>query len=247
MKPEEVELLNNQIELMLSIQYRGMSDDARKHLVDSMAEIKAQYEAAAEKRDAEDADEKTKKYYAGICESIAKGLPNITKGALAAATAFKKGDYINGTAAIMDICAAAAPIVGSLFLAGGPPGALIGALFSVVGQLLSFFGPQQPSLKDQIKDMMLGLEAEAELRTMQSVGDSIDVYAANLLMASKTLPGILRLPLLTDDDAVVATGRRFRDTVLSLGGSRSPADTLRSSARTRSLRSLMRRHSSASC
>ena len=72
------------------------------------------------------ADAATKEKYAGICNSIAGGLPDITKGALTAANAFRRGDSINGTAAIMDICAAVAPIIGSLFTAGGPPGALFG-------------------------------------------------------------------------------------------------------------------------
>ena len=201
MKPEELALIDKQLELMLTIQFRGMNEGERRYLTNSMATIRYQYEEAGKKRDAADVDEKTRKYYAGICESIAKGLPSITKGALSAATAFQKGDYLNGCAAIMDICAAAAPIIGGLAAAGGPPGALVGALFSVVGQLLTFFGPKQPSLQSQIKDMMLGLEAEEMLRTMSSVGDSIDVYAAQLISASQELPAILALPLQTEDDA----------------------------------------------
>lgn len=38
-------------------------------------------------------------------ENLAKALPNVTKGTLSAITAFKNGDAISGSAAIMDICA----------------------------------------------------------------------------------------------------------------------------------------------
>jgi hypothetical protein len=198
---EELELLDKQLELMLALQYIDLEPEARKVFDSSITRIRAEYEAAAAKRDAAGADEETRKYYAGICQSIAGALPNITKGALSASSAFQRGDYMNGAAALMDICAAAAPILGSLFAAGGPPGALIGALFSVVGQLLSFFGPKQPSLKDEIKDMMLGLESEAKLNTMKSIGDSIDVYFEKMLKTSKALPGILALPLKTEKQA----------------------------------------------
>jgi hypothetical protein len=201
MKAEEFKFIDKQIELLQATLFQGMSPEIRQNLLDSIEDIRKEYEEAADKRDDADADEKTRKYYERICESIAKGLPNITKGTLAAANAFNKGDYMNGTAAIMDICSAAAPIIGSLFTAGGPPGALIGALFSVVGQLLAFFGPKQPSLKDQIKDMMLGLEAETTLRTMLSVGDSIDVYADKLTNAATKHSDILKLPLKTETDA----------------------------------------------
>ena len=102
MKPEELVLIDRQLELMLAIQFGGMNEGERRYLTKSMAAIRYQYEEAAKKRDAADVDEKTRKYYAGICESIAKGLPSITKGALSAASAFQKGDYINGCAAIMD-------------------------------------------------------------------------------------------------------------------------------------------------
>src|SRR5689334_19579835 len=127
MTSEELELIDRHIGLILAIQYRGMNAGQRQHLEQSLAEIKVRYEEAANKRDAKDADEKTQTYYAGICTSVIKGLPDIAKGALAAAKAFEKGDYLSGSAGIMDICAAGAPIIGSLFTAGGPPGALIGA------------------------------------------------------------------------------------------------------------------------
>jgi hypothetical protein len=201
MKPEERDLLTKQLDLLLSIGSRGMSKGAANLLKQEIDKIRLEYEDAATKRDATDADEATKKYYADLCDNIAGALPSMTKGALSAISAFERGDNVNGMAAIMDICAAAAPLLGSLFTAGGPPGALIGALFSVVGQLLTFFGPKQPSLLDEIADLMKGLEAEDKLNTMETVGTSIDVYAEKLLMASQELPKILALPLKTAANA----------------------------------------------
>jgi hypothetical protein len=197
-KTAELELLDSQIQVILAIQFQGLTDDRRKQLADSLAETRRRYEEAADKRD-ENKDDHD--YYAAVCESIASGLPKVTQGALSAYTAFNEGDYFAGSAAIMDICAEVAPILGTFFTAGGPPGALFGALFSVVGQLLNFFGPKQPSLQAQINDMMLAVEAKAKLRTMLAVGDDIDVYVATLRKASNTLPFILKLPLQNEDDA----------------------------------------------
>ena len=151
-------------------------------------------------------------------------MPNITKGALSAANVFNRGDAINGTAAIMDICAAAAPIIGSLFAAGGPPGALFGALFSVVGQLLSYFGPKQPSLASEIKKMLLEHEADEQLQTISAVGRSIDVYADKLMTASLTLPGILELPLRTEEDAETFE-TRLQALNIGLAGDKTRMDT----------------------
>ena len=201
MNAEERALINQQLDVLMNIQYLDMPAKAVRGYQARIDAIRTSYDKAAAIRDDKDADAKLRKANEDVCNALAKGLPGITKGALSAASAFKKGDYINGSAAIMDICAAVAPIIGSLAAAGGPPGALIGALFSLVGQILAYFGPSQPSLKDQIKEMMLGLESEAKLRTMEAIGDSIDVYAGKLLTASLELPKILDLPLTTEAEA----------------------------------------------
>ncbi len=60
------------------------------------------------------------------------------------ASAFKSGDYINGSAAIMDICASGAQMIGSLSAAAGPCGTVLGKSH-IVFQLLTYFGPKQPS------------------------------------------------------------------------------------------------------
>jgi hypothetical protein len=69
-------------------------------------------------------DDKRRKEFEKNTENLAKALPNITKSTLTAITAFQKDDPISGSAAIMDICASLAPLLGGLSAAGGPPGML---------------------------------------------------------------------------------------------------------------------------
>ena len=170
--PQE-EQLNANIDLLLAIHYDGMDAIARQDLMDSMEDIRDEYRLAAEKG-------KSDKYYKDLGDSIAKSLPGIVKGASSAADAFKKGDYIAGTAALMDICASVIPVFASLASATGPQGALIGALFSVVGQILSLFAPKQPSLEDKIKKMLDHLQGEAQIQNITAVGHSISSYTDSI-------------------------------------------------------------------
>ncbi|MDB4990243.1 MAG: hypothetical protein JWN04_5421, partial [Myxococcaceae bacterium] len=178
---EELDLLDRHTALMLNSDFSGMVPAGRKLAIQkALRGVRDQYELAATARDAKETTEKERQYYVDVCESIAKGLPNLSKGVLSAVSAFKGGDDIGGAAAIMDICATLAPILGSLSAAGGPPGMLIGALFSIVSQLLAFFGPKQPSLTDQIKGIIDRAASEEKLATMRAVADSIEIYDATI-------------------------------------------------------------------
>src|SRR5579862_8909607 len=153
--PEE-EQLNANIELLLAVQFEGMSPVARQNLMDSMQDIRDEYQQAVELG-------KTSKYYKDVGESIAKSLPTLVKGAYSAVQAFEKGDYISGSAAIMDMCASLIPVFASVASAAGPAGALIGALFSVVGRILSFFAPKQASLEEKSEKMLDDQQSEAQV------------------------------------------------------------------------------------
>lgn len=172
MTPEQ-EQLNANIQLLLDIQWKGMDQDAQSKLTDSIDKIKQEYEVAAEKG-------KTDKYYKDLSDSIAKSLPSLVKGAYSAAQAFEKGDYITGSAALLDICASVIPVFASLASTGGPPGVLIGALFSVVGQILSFFAPKQPSLENKIQKMLDHLQSETQIATITAFGHSVSSYTSSL-------------------------------------------------------------------
>ncbi|HAP40058.1 MAG TPA: hypothetical protein DCQ94_09890 [Nitrospira sp.] len=118
-------------------------------------------------------------------ENLAKALPGVTKGTLSAITAFKNGDAISGSAAIMDICASLAPLLAGLSAAGGPPGMLVGAIFSMVGQILSFFAPQSESLTSKIEKLLRDLKAEETQQDITTVHQAIRVYASSLRQAAR--------------------------------------------------------------
>lgn len=118
-------------------------------------------------------------------ENLAKALPGATKGTLSAITAFKNGDAIGGSAAIMDICASLAPFLAGLSVAGGPPGMIVGAIFSMVGQILSFFAPQSESLTSKIEKLLRDLKAEETQQDIVTVHQAIRVYAASLRQAAR--------------------------------------------------------------
>ncbi len=72
------------------------------------------------------------------------------------------------------------PDLRRLASAGGPAGALVGALFSVVGQILSYFAPKQPSVTDKIKEMLDHVQSEAEIERITAFGSAVAVYTDGL-------------------------------------------------------------------
>ena len=117
-------------------------------------------------------------------DSLAKALPGITKGTLSAINAFNAGDNLSGSAAIMDICASLAPLLAGLSAAGGPPGMLVGAIFSLVGQILSFFAPTQESLTSKIEKLLRNLKAEQAQQDMLTVHQNVRSYVSSLRIAA---------------------------------------------------------------
>lgn len=103
--------------------------------------------------------------------AIAAALPNIAKGAVAAAAAFKQKppDNLGGSAAILDMLAGVSAAL-------GPEGAVFGAFLSMVSTILSFFEPQQPPLIDQIENLLRNLKAEDWRQKLAAVGDGVKRY-----------------------------------------------------------------------
>jgi hypothetical protein len=117
--------------------------------------------------------------YAQRLGTVANSLPGVTRGILSAKAAFERGDQIGGSAAILDICAAAAPALGVL-AALGPEGAAIGALFSVIGLIIGAFGEKQPSVAEQITDVLKELNAEEQLVHLGAIEHSLDLRNKDL-------------------------------------------------------------------
>lgn len=195
-----IKQIKDQVKLISEVVLLSHGEPTREVYDNALAGIVKEYEAAVKKLDDKNASEAEKKYAKDVTDTISKNLPNMTKAALSAASAFKSGDYMNGSAAIMDICASGAQMIGSLSAAAGPFGAVLGAVFSIVGQLLTYFGPKQPSLKDQIVEAIRGLNAETRLQNAEADGDAVEEYTATIYRVQSTLPKHLNAPLKTVTD-----------------------------------------------
>ncbi len=152
----------------------GNSHVATLELTEQVTQLRSQYEAARET--AKTGTDEQKQDFGAYQTALAGGLPGITQGTLTAITAFQTGDAIGGSAAVMDICSSLASILGGLSTAGGPPGALIGALFSMVSMILNFFGPKPPDMVDKIEKLLRDLSAEEKKSMIKAAGDGVEVY-----------------------------------------------------------------------
>jgi hypothetical protein len=105
-----------------------------------------------------------------IADRFAKAYPIITKGVISAALAFKKKDYMAGSAALMDICS------GTAMLLPPPTGAVIGALFNAIGQILTLMLPEQPSLEDKIEKLLGHIHSQEQKDKIEGFGHSVNSY-----------------------------------------------------------------------
>jgi hypothetical protein len=193
----DLDRINQQLSLIMKYAQPDVKFD-KQAFANAMNKIETNYKAAKDVLADKNASDADKKYAKDVTDGINKNLPNMLKGALSAASAFKSGDYINGSAAIMDICASGAQMIGSLSAAAGPYGAVFGAVFSMVGQLLTYFGPKQPSLKDQIIEAIRGLDAEKRLQNTEEYGDTIEEFATTIHRLRLAFPKGLKSPLETE-------------------------------------------------
>lgn len=178
--PEDIKF-EQYLHTLTAIQFQGMNEVDRQNLSETLEEIRTEYVNARAKADDKELTEVQKEKFKEVADAIANGLPGITKGALAAAQAFQNGDNMSGAAAIMDICASVVPIFGSLAgPVGAGAGAIIGAIFSCVGQILAFFAPKQPSLEEKIQKMLDHSQSEEQIRLLAGVGHGINIYANDL-------------------------------------------------------------------
>lgn len=195
----ELDRTREQLSLILEIQSQ-MNPGQAQLIADVTKEIDESYEAARAKLADQKATEAEKKYAKDVTDAISKNLPNMTKAVLSAVSAFNSHDYINGSASIMDICASGAQMIGGLSAAAGPYGAMFGAVFSMISQLLTYFGPKQPSLTAQIKTLLQDLKADDTLRVINADGKTVIEYTNTINRVKSTLPEHLKKPLETIED-----------------------------------------------
>jgi hypothetical protein len=146
------------------------SDYRYQHLNDKFEELFARAESDQATKDQQEAATRH-------IEAMAKGLPAFASGLRDAVQAFSSGDSFAGSAAVMDICSTLSSTIGSMIsVAGGPPGALIGALFSIVSMILKMFVKEQKSLSVQLEDLMRGLKAEEEIDKLIAAQQAIRAF-----------------------------------------------------------------------
>jgi hypothetical protein len=154
---------------------------------DPFDNLKTEYETA--KRNAKSAED-----WERYQTAFAKALPEFTSGIISADAAFKSGDAFGGAAAIMDICATTANFIGGLSAAGGPPGAVVGAIFSMVSMILNAFKPQAPPLTAEIENLLRTIQAEGRIDDLKTVRQDWEVFSNAVNDATlKQIPAILRL------------------------------------------------------
>jgi hypothetical protein len=180
------QIIENTLSTML--QRIGDGNQETRDVRQQVESLKTEYEK--ERAEAKK-DPKKEKDFERYQNSLAGALPGITKGTLDAITAFQQTppDIIVGSAAVVDICASLASALGGLSALGGPPGALVGAMFSMVSMILGFFAPTPPSLISQIEQMMRDLRGETEKSEIKSAEEAIFVYKDNCDKYMKPVPG----------------------------------------------------------
>lgn len=179
----------------------GLRDQYLDGVIENWHKFGLNQEKAAgeeERQRNEAALEKERKEFEKQIENLAKALPNVTKGVLNAVTAFQRNDPFTGSAALMDICASVTPLIAGLSAAGGPPGMIVGAIFSMFSQILSIFAPAAKSLSDQINGVLTTLKADDNEQKIGAVQDDIRTYTIALRRAMLETNNLLDGPKSTD-------------------------------------------------
>jgi hypothetical protein len=192
--------VKNSLDILREMQISGMSAEDRLTWQGKIDDVKRGYDEARaiekdEKRTAEE-----RKRAKDVGDAIAKAAPAITKSVISAIDAFSKGDAINGSADILDICASLAPLIGAFLSAAGPEGAVVGAVFSIVAQILRCFGAKGESDVAKLEKFLEELKAQTELESIRAVHDAVLTYATTLLQQAASLQTLLAKPLRNHED-----------------------------------------------
>jgi len=208
--------VKSQLDLLGEIQLSGLNSRNQKNLKKKIKDVKDTYDKAraAEKNDKLTTDER--KQAKDVADAIAKAGVAFTKSTYSAVNSFQKGDAINGTADLMDMCASLATLVGSMSGIAGPIGAAIGALVSIIGTILRCCAPNKESELSKIEKLLNEVKAQTKLESIKAVHDEVLAYAITLNRQAESLQTLLAQPLHTHDDF-----RKFyvglRETTIILG------------------------------
>ena len=110
--------------------------------------------------------------------AIAKGIPAFSKGVMSAVQGFQKNDPLAGSAGVIDAVSSIITTVASMSSAAGPPGAIIGAILSVVSMILKLFSAQKPtkSMAQQLMEVIRKYDAEKTIQHLKTVQELIEDF-----------------------------------------------------------------------
>lgn len=175
------EFIIDMFEMSIHMARRGDDDDLGvADLWDHFRDARDRYQEELWEEGQKDKDSRERKEFEKQEENLAKALPNITKGTLAAINAFQRNDPISGSAALMDICASITPLIAGLSAAGGPPGMVVGAIFGAISQILTFFAPKTESLGSQLQKALQEMKAEDMKIAVAAARNDVTTHALSL-------------------------------------------------------------------
>jgi hypothetical protein len=102
------------------------------------------------------------------------GLPDVTKGVIAAIKAGKSGDALAISIAALDVFSSVVTMAGPLL---GPAGPLVSALGGMISMILGEFLPKGPNLKQELTEVFDKFLAKELLRELGTAADQIWVFA----------------------------------------------------------------------
>lgn len=146
--PTDIDIISDQLQILMD--YHQLTEKQHDQILDKLKK-----------------EPETFKQY---IDSLSKGLPAVTKGVIGAIKASKSGDPYAISIAAVDIFGGVATIAGPLL---GPAGPLLSSLASMVSTILGEFLPKQPSLKEQLTELLNKFVAEEKLRDLGTALDQI--------------------------------------------------------------------------
>ena len=202
--PEEDKILE-ELAMLRKIHYEGMSEAQKKQLDNSILETEKRYKEAVAQAKDEKLSKEQRELAQKRVDAISKAIPGLVKGVLDATSAFQSGDYLAGSAAILDIAGAAFGLLSLAGPAGAMAGALGGAIFSAISMILSFFAPKPPSLKDQIDELLAKYSALDQIADLKAIGYAIQEYRLTLEAQFKDIIPVTRELPVNDAQAKLLT------------------------------------------
>jgi hypothetical protein len=136
--------------------------------------------------------------YGEALQNLEGVMPGVTSGVLLAVSGFESGDEIAGWAGIMDTCASAAALVGTIIGAGigtwllpgvgtgvgaavgGIIGGIVGSFFTMIAEILGYYVPQAQTHAENLSKELRAMKVSEVQVEIWGAHKQITVYAMSL-------------------------------------------------------------------